>query len=138
MAETLREGASFTITRLVAESDLASSLSPDPEDRFPRVFATARMVAMMELTAARLMRPLLGKGELSVGVSIDVVHEAATPPGVEVKTTARFLGTEGKTFLFEVTAEDPGGRIGAGKHRRAIVTDERLVSGAAKRMGGSR
>lgn len=117
----------------VAASDLASSLSSDPLDSFPPVFATSRMVAVMELASAKLLRPLLGPGELSVGVTVDIAHTAATPAGVVVKAEARYTGREGKLFVFEVIASDPGGEIGRGTHKRAIISAERLLSGAAKR-----
>jgi predicted thioesterase len=91
------------------------------------------MVALMELAAARVLRPHLGAGELSVGVSVDVMHTAATPPGATVTATARFLGREGKLFLFEVSAADNAGEIGRGRHKRAVVASERLVAGAARR-----
>lgn len=130
----LDPGATASIERLVEESDLAASISPDPEDRFPRVFATSRLVALMELAAARLMRPLLAEGELSVGVSLEITHDAPTPPGARVRATARFLGQEGKIYRFELTAEDGAGVIGRGTHGRAIVATERLVAGAKKRL----
>jgi predicted thioesterase len=121
--------ASLTVTL----SDLASVLNLEPEDAFPPVFATSRMVALMELAAARVLRPHLREGEVSVGVSVDVVHTAATPPGATVTATARFLGRDGKLFLFEVSATDDGGEIGRGAHKRAVVAVERLVAGAARR-----
>jgi fluoroacetyl-CoA thioesterase len=133
----LTPGTTASVERLVEESDLAAAISPDPEDRFPRVFATSRLVALMELAAARLMRPLLTEGELSVGVSLEITHEAPTPPGAVVRATAKFLATEGKVYRFEVTAEDGAGPIGRGTHGRAIVTTERLVAGARKRLGGA-
>lgn len=133
----LTPGTTASIERLVEESDLAAAISPDPDDRFPRVFATSRLVALMELAAARLMRPLLSDGELSVGVSLEITHEAPTPPGALVRATAKFLAKEGKIYRFEVTAEDGAGPIGRGTHGRAIVTTERLVAGAKKRMGTS-
>jgi predicted thioesterase len=117
----------------VTSSDLASALNLEPADAFPAVFATSRLVALMELAAARVLRPLLRAGELSVGVSIDVVHTAATPPGATVTATAKFVGRDGKLFLFEVSAADNAGEIGKGTHKRAIVTTERLVAGAAQR-----
>jgi fluoroacetyl-CoA thioesterase len=40
-------------------------------------------------------------------------------------------------LLFEVIAEDEGGEIGRGKHKRAIVDSERLRAGANKRMPGA-
>jgi predicted thioesterase len=133
MATELREGEHLTISKVVEDADLAATISADPEDAFPRVFATSRMVAMMELAAARLMKPLLGSGEMSVGVTVDIAHEAATPPGATVRATARFTGREGKLFVFEVTAEDPAGIVGRGTHKRAIVATERIVAGAERR-----
>jgi predicted thioesterase len=123
--------ASASLT--VAQSDLASALNLEPADAFPPVFATSRMVALMELAAARVLRPNLRAGELSVGVSLDVVHTAATPLGAIVTATAKFVGRDGKLFLFEVSAADNAGEIGRGTHKRAIVTTERLVAGAAQR-----
>ncbi len=117
----------------VAPSDLASALNLEPEDAFPPVFATSRMVALMELAAARVLRPHLRPGELSVGVTLDVSHTAATPPGATVSATAKFIGREGKLFVFEVLALDDAGEIGRCKHKRAVVTTERLVAGAARR-----
>ena len=117
----------------VAPSDLASALNLEPADAFPPVFATSRMVALMELAAARLLRPHLRAGELSVGVTVDVIHTAATPPGATVTATARFISRDGKLFLFEVSAADNAGEIGRGTHKRAVVSTERLVAGAARR-----
>ncbi len=128
--------ATAEVAFLVGESDLASALSPDPQDVFPQVFATSRLIAFMELAAARLLRPLLGPGELSVGVTIEASHTAATPPGSTVRATARYLGREGKLYLFEVVAHDDFGEIGRGTHKRSIITLDRLLSGAARRKKG--
>jgi predicted thioesterase len=121
----------------VGPSDLATVVNLEPADGFPPVFATSRMVALMEVAAARILRPHLAAGETSVGVSVDVVHTAATPPGAVAKATAKFVGREGKLFLFEVSASDNAGEIGRGTHKRAIVTVERLVTGAARRGTGA-
>lgn len=117
----------------VAHSDTAAALSISSEDRFPEVLATARMAALMELAAARVLRPHLKEGELSVGYSLDVRHTAATPVGCEVKAVATFLGPEGRLFRFRVEAFDEAGLIGEGEHVRAIIATERLVAGAEKR-----
>lgn len=93
------------------------------------------MVALMEIAASRVLVPLLNPGELSVGVTVDITHIAPTPLGAEVTATARYAGSEGKLFLFEVSCADKGGEVGRGWHKRAIVSSERLQSGAAKRAG---
>ncbi len=117
----------------VASSDLADTLNLEPGDAFPPVFATSRMVGLMEVAASRILRPYLREGEVTVGVSVDVVHMAATPPGATVTATAKFVGRDGKLFLFEVSAADNAGEIGRGTHKRAVVATERLVAGAARR-----
>ena len=126
--------ATATAEILVGPEHLASALPIEMDDAFPNVFATARMIGLMELAAARVLQPLLNPGELSVGVTVDITHTAPTPPGVTVTATARYAGREGKLFLFEVSASDPGGEIGRGWHKRAIVASERLEGGAAKRV----
>jgi predicted thioesterase len=117
----------------VGPSDLANVLNLEPGDSFPPVFATSRMVGLMEVAAARILTPHLREGEVSVGVSVDVVHTAATPPGATVTATAKFVAREGKLFRFEITAADGGGEIGRGTHKRAIVSADRLLAGAAHR-----
>jgi fluoroacetyl-CoA thioesterase len=126
--------ATATAELIVGPEDLASSLPIETGDAFPPVLATARMVALMEIAASRVLKPLLGPGELSVGVTVDINHTAPTPPGARVIASARYARREGKLFIFEVVAADNGGEIGRGWHKRAIVASERLQSGAAKRV----
>jgi predicted thioesterase len=129
-------GTSATASLCVQGNDLATTLNQTAEDAFPAVLATARMIGLMELAASRAMRPALADGEVSVGVNIDVAHTAATPIGVPVSAEARFVGMEGKMFLFEIFARDAGGEIGRGRHRRAVVSAARLLQGATRRCGG--
>ncbi len=44
------------------KKDLAKNLEISMEDNFPEVFATARLVALMECSAAKLMIPLIKRG----------------------------------------------------------------------------
>ena len=91
------------------------------------------MIALMEMAGARVLKPFLQSGEMSVGVTVDIVHSAATPIGAKVTATANYRGRDGKLFVFDVIAHDPAGEIGRGTHKRAIISRERLVTGAAKR-----
>lgn len=125
-----------TVAMVVGEGDLASAVGDITGDAFPRVFATSRMIGLMELAAGRCLAPLCEEGELSVGVGVNVRHMAPTPPGAEVTATARFLGVDGKLYRFEVWARDAAGEIGRGHHERAIIQVRRLLDGAARRAGG--
>jgi predicted thioesterase len=118
---------------IVDERDLASTLSPGSGDAFPPVFATSRMIALMEIAAARALVPLLEEDELSVGVALDVQHTAPTPAGERVTAIAVYGRMLGKLYRFEVVASDAAGEVGRGTHDRAIVNVRRLVETAGKR-----
>lgn len=122
------------ISIVVKESDTAKSISIDPSDDFPEVYATSKMIAIMELAAARLMKPLLKDGELSVGVDVNIKHLAPTPVGATITAKATYLGTEGKLYQFKVEVHDNAGLAGTGSHTRAIVETERILAGAARRV----
>jgi len=131
----LEIGTKATIDYVVKNKDLAKNLEISSDDNFPPVMATARMTALMECSAAKAMKPLLGDGKLSVGVEVSLKHLAPTLEGDTVSSTATFVGMEGKLYKFEIEAKDSGGLIGTCTHTRAIVTEDRLMSGANKRVG---
>jgi fluoroacetyl-CoA thioesterase len=131
-----QEGAAASAEIRVGETDLASAVTLAATDAFPRVFATARLVALMEIAASRVLQPFLTEGEMSVGVIVETTHTAATPPGATVRAHARFAGRDGKFYAFDVWAEDEAGEIGRGRHSRAIVERARLEASAAKRRRG--
>lgn len=125
-----------TLEHVVGYSDTAAGHAPrDGSVVYPAVFATPRMIGLMEQAGAKLLLPCLGDGEQSVGITVDVAHTAASPVGATVRATARYLGREGKLYVMEVVAEDEGGEIGRGTHKRAIISVERLVRGAKRRNG---
>jgi predicted thioesterase len=131
-------GDTAEITLEVRYEDTAHALSTLTDDTFPEVLSTSKMIALMELAAAKLLRPLLKDGELSVGVVVNVKHLAATPIGGRVRAVATYTGPEGKMHRFRVQAFDDAGLIGEGEHTRAIISTERLLAGAAKRGGDGR
>jgi len=131
----LEIGSTDFIELKVEDKDLAKNLRISSDDNFPEVFATARLVALMECSAAKVLIPIIEEGKLSVGVEVNVKHLAPTLTGDIVKSTAKFVGMEGKLYKFEIEAKDSGGVVGTCIHTRAIVTEDRLMSGANKRVG---
>lgn len=123
-----------TVEWTVSKTDLASSLAPTSQDIFLPVLATPRLIGLMELAASRVMQPVIGPGEASAGVSIDMTHGAPTLEGAKVTVTARYVGRDGPLYVFHVIASDPAGEIGRATHKRAILTTDRLMAGAAKRL----
>ncbi len=93
----------------------------------PEVFATGFMVGLMEWTCVQLLEPHLDEEEGSVGIHIDVSHNAATVPGQVVTVDATCTGVNGRRISFDVAAHDGVEPIGRGRHERMVVPWSRFV-----------
>jgi fluoroacetyl-CoA thioesterase len=92
----------------------------------PEVFATGYMIALMEWTCIKALAPHLDAGEGSVGVHVDVSHNAATPVGFTVTVDVEVTEVTGRKVWFQVRAHDGTDLIGEGYHQRFIVEWERF------------
>lgn len=92
------------------------------------VFATPSMIALMEQAAASSLLPYLDEGQGSVGIHLDVSHDAATPIGMKVWAESEVTEVNGKQITFSVAAYDEAGLIGRGIHKRACINVERFMS----------
>jgi len=92
------------------------------------VFATPSMIALMEQAAATSLLPYLDEGQGSVGIHLNVSHDAATPIGMKVWAETEVTEVNGKQIVFSVAAYDEAGLIGCGTHKRALITVERFMS----------
>jgi len=112
----------------VARADLAATV----EASLPPVLATAIMSLAMELAAMDAIKPYLEPGEMSVGVTVNVTHTAATPEGWKVRAEAEVTKVDGRRIEFIINAFDDQEPIGVGKHTRAVAErakfDERLAA----------
>jgi fluoroacetyl-CoA thioesterase len=110
-------GAKGKFEQIVETKHLASEL----DSSLAAVLSTPTMVAMMEQAAIEAMKPFLDAGESSVGMTIEVSHTAATPPGHRARAEAEVTKVEGRRLEFSVRAFDDVEQIGAGTHRRAVI-----------------
>ena len=99
---------------------------------FPFLNARSRMVALMELAAARLMKPHLGEYESSVSIEMQVTHVAPTAGGT-LRAVAAHAGLSGRLHRFKINVFDESGLIGSAEHTRAVVTERRLLALAQRR-----
>lgn len=125
--------------RLRALSPDAAEDPPSPEEGFPAALvrstlASSRVMALIELAAARLMQSQLAAGESSVSVEMNVTHLVAGSQG-DLRAVATYLGTQGRLHHFRVHAFDETGLIGSADHTRAVVLPKRLLAGARRRAG---
>jgi fluoroacetyl-CoA thioesterase len=87
------------------------------------VLSTPGMIAMMERTAAMLVRPVLEEGKATVGFEVNVKHVGAARKGDRCQVHAQLEEiVDGRKLRFavEVTARD-GRTIGVGRHERRII-----------------
>ncbi len=110
-------GTKGSCAKAVADADLASHLASS----LAAVLSTPTMVAMMEQAAINAIKPFLEDGESSVGMTIEVSHTAATPPGHRARAEAEVTKVEGRRLEFVVRAFDDVEQIGSGSHRRAVI-----------------
>ena len=100
----------------------------------PAVYGTPTMILHMEMAAGLAIQPSLPAGYVSVGMTVNVRHLAATPIGRTVRAVARIAKVEARSVVFEVEAWDGDRKIGDGTHRRGIVN----VAEFEKRFGVTR
>lgn len=100
------------------------------------VFATPWMCALMERAAWTAVAPALAEGESTVGTKLNISHASATPVGLKVWAESQVTLVDGKRIEFQVAAYDEKGLIGQGAHERFIVTDQRFLAKAARKLEG--
>ena len=106
---------------------------PKVTDGFPVVFARARMIELMELAAARLMKPHLSDAETSVSIEMKVTHVASTTVGGTLRAVATYAGVAGRLHRFRINVFDESGLIGSAEHTRAVTTERRLLAKRRRR-----
>lgn len=92
------------------------------------VFATPYMIALMEHAAVNAVQAQLAPDEGTVGIRLDVTHDAATPIGMKVWAEAEVTAVEGRKLTFDVAAYDEAGRIGGGTHQRFIIQPDKFLA----------
>ncbi len=139
MKTSLQPGIRHVMHYTVPESKVVPALYPEaPEfQSMPRVFATGFLVGLLEWACVRAVAPHLDAEELTVGTHVDVSHEAATPPGLEVTVTAELVRREGRRLWFAVEAHDGVDRISGGEHQRVVVDGPRFVQSASRKQPAS-
>jgi fluoroacetyl-CoA thioesterase len=131
MKETLKPGLRYEHKFVVPVSKTVPALYPESPEfvAMPEVFATGFLVGFLEWACVMAVKPHLDwPREQTVGIHIDVSHEAATPPGLEVTATVELIAVEGKKLIFSVQAHDGIDLISRGQHQRFVINKEKFVA----------
>jgi fluoroacetyl-CoA thioesterase len=76
---------------------------------------------------------LLPEGYITIGKSIEVVHEATSMLNVTVEFKAILKRVEGNRLFFDITASDALGQILIAHHERVVVNRVALMDRAVER-----
>ncbi len=129
MKDTLKPGIRYEHRFLVPSSKTVPALYPEAEEflAMPEVFATGFMVGFLEWACIKCVNPHIDwPREQTVGTHVDVSHQAATPPGLEVTATVELIEVDGKRLVFSVEAHDGVDVISKGRHERFVINKERF------------
>jgi len=91
------------------------------------VFGTPFMIALMEKAASSSLSPFLDASQSSVGTSLNITHDAATPVGMDVRAESEVTAVDGRKISFTVVAYDEKGIIGKGTHERFLIKAESFL-----------
>ncbi len=94
------------------------------------VLATPAMVALMEKTAWTSIQNELEEGSGTVGISMNITHDAPTPLGMKVHCESELVAVDGRKLTFKVEAFDEKGSIGKGVHERFIINSSKFQAKA--------
>ncbi|WP_342590441.1 thioesterase family protein [Abyssogena phaseoliformis symbiont] len=74
----------------------------------------------------------MAKGQ-TVGIHINVSHDAATPTGLEVTATVELIKVDGRKLLFSVEAHDEIDLISKGQHERFVINKAKFDASIANK-----
>ncbi len=117
--------AEMTVTEAVSAAHMGSGRVP--------VLATPALILLMEKATVAAVEPHLSPGQVSVGVSVDISHLAATPLGMKVKAWAEVIDVDERRVALQVEAYDEVEKIGEGMVHRVIVDRERFIEHVAQK-----
>jgi fluoroacetyl-CoA thioesterase len=129
LKDSLKPGIKYEHKFVIPTSKTVPALYPESAEFvvMPEVFATGYLVGLLEWACIMAVKPHLDWPlEQSVGTHINVSHEAATPPGLEVTTQVELIEVEGRRLTFIVEAHDGKDLISKGTHERFVIIKEKF------------
>jgi fluoroacetyl-CoA thioesterase len=140
LKETLKPGIRYRHKFLLPPTKTVPALYPEAPEFLvmPEVFATGFLVGFLEWACIKAVIPHLDwPEEQSLGIHIDVSHEAATPPGLEITASVELIAVQGRKLTFTVSAHDGVDLISQGRHQRFVINkkkfDAKVAAKAARR-----
>jgi fluoroacetyl-CoA thioesterase len=139
MKESLKPGIKYQHKFVIPPTKTVPSLYPEADEfrAMPEVFATGFLVGFLEWACIKAVNPHIDwPGEQTVGTHIDVTHQAATPPGLEVTADVELIEVDGRRLVFNVEAHDGVELISKGRHERFIINRQKFDEKLGRKKAG--
>jgi fluoroacetyl-CoA thioesterase len=138
--ETLKPGIQYEHRFCIPISKTVPALYPESEEfvAMPEVLATGFLVGLLEWACILAIKPHLEwPFEQTVGTHINVSHEAATPPDMEVRVFVELIKIEGRKLVFTVEAHDGVDVISKGLHERFVINKSKFDAKVASKVSNN-
>jgi predicted thioesterase len=121
-------GATATISHQVSDADTAQTLGTGTVP----VLASSRLLTWSEEATCAAIDADLDESQSSVGTRLQLEHLQPSPLQTRVSVQAQLVRVDGRTLVFEVTAEhDEGQVVGRGEVTRMVVDRQRFLQRVA-------
>ena len=141
MKPSLQPGLTFRFRFPVPPTKTVPHLYPESAafQEMPDVLATGFLVGLLEWACIEAINPHLDwPREQSLGTHVNISHQAATPPGMEVTVDVRVDRVENRRIHFTVSAHDGLDLIAAGTLERTVVDVARFSGRVAEKSARAR
>jgi fluoroacetyl-CoA thioesterase len=119
-------GMTARVELTVTDSDTAQAIGSGDVP----VLGTPRVLALAEAATVAATATRMPPGLTTVGLRVELDHQAPTPVGRTVVAQARLAKVDGRRLLFEVTVMDGAKTVAEGRVERALVDRHRFVERA--------
>jgi len=136
MKDSLKPGLTFEFKFEVPDSKTVPSLYPEASEFqvMPKVFATGYLVGLFEWACIRAINAHIEwPEEQTVGISVNMSHLAATPPGLTVTVKGTLTQVKGRKLTFDLVADDGVEKISDCTHERFVVYADKFNEGVKKK-----
>ena len=129
MDDYLLVGKNALIRKIVQKSDTAANYSSGLNE----LLSSPSSVDMAIRAAVEAVDKHLPEDYITVGRSIELIHDHATLVGMTVNTKATLVEIHGRVLSFKIEMWDDLGEVAHGRHDRIVVKRDEVMQKAKER-----
>lgn len=115
-------GRTAEMSKIVGVTDSAAQFGDD----LPAAASTPFVLGLAEVACHNLVRPMLGPGEVTVGVRAQIEHIRPSAVGSRLTAKSRLIRRRDRRYYFDIIVWEGDKVVARVKHVRAVVDAGRL------------